>query len=494
MSAEGAPPSRPRCPLPHPAVSNPTRTSAARADRFPGMSLSFRWSGASGALEKHAHSGECRDPRAGETRTVTRRRLTWLRASTTSRRDSRCCGSLACRGDQFGEPLQRGGPLIRIDIHAVDRGFRLLGLPLTCGVRADQCYIASHLPRCPDTSGPLDAEANLTLNLGSVRLRDPVHRPRRRRLPDWPDLRPRVAAALEETPGACTSDQPALLPTKVADPFNHSSVTGDATDPQAIVDTGPLRVCLAPTPTVIPPARADVGFHGVRSQYVQHHFETWDGRILRHRTRALSTPIAARSRDQDFQKPAVAPPTRPGTAPLLQDPGRKKAYSHVAHRSAGELSRNTWGLAYVGSYTGRMEYAAAPSSAVPQSPRHGELTRPRGTSSSLAHIDGPSRIDDIGISKYNSLQVQGAARSQRRGRMLSYTGRADRTTAGGSGPKRNRWRRRLRANTTTSFQPWQSPELLRYLPWSTIWDLRSGKQALVVRCGPASWILATGLR
>ncbi len=98
-------------------------------------------------------------------------------------------------------------------------------------------------------------------------------------------------------------------------------------------------------------------------------------------------------------------------------PDRKNAYSHQWHvELQRQFTRNLMvGVAYVGSYNGRMEYsgrAAAPKTAAID-PATGRRLTPaeRDQLRAWPHITGDFRYsDDIGMSKYNSLQLKAQQR------------------------------------------------------------------------------------
>ena len=129
--------------------------------------------------------------------------------------------------------------------------------------------------------------------------------------------------------------------------------------------------------------------------------------------------VRARFSASKHSEPAVpgAARRRRGTAKgFYNDPNRKNAYSHQWHVDLQrEITRKLMvGVAYVGSYNGRMEYAGRP-----QAPRQAavDATGRRLTAAERdalrpwPHMNGTfTYSDDIGMSKYNSLQFKAQQR------------------------------------------------------------------------------------
>ena len=157
-----------------------------------------------------------------------------------------------------------------------------------------------------------------------------------------------------------------------------------------------------------------------RSQYGQHQFETWGWpQVSGFDTGTINAIGGAVQPLESFSSLAIgAPRAQPwNSTGFFNAPDRKNAYSHQWHvELQRQLTRNLMvAAAYVGSYNGRMEYsgrAAAPKVAAID-PTTGRRLTPaeRDQLREWSHITGDFRYsDDIGMSKYNALQLKAQQR------------------------------------------------------------------------------------
>jgi hypothetical protein len=198
-----------------------------------------------------------------------------------------------------------------------------------------------------------------------------------------------------------------------------------------------------------------------------------------------------------FARPRAAPWNSTG---FFNDPGRKNAYSHQWHvELQREITRDTVvAVGYVGSYNGRMEYAgraqAPPRPAVDPATGRRLTAAERDQLRPWPHITGMfTYSDDIGMSKYNALQL----RLQRRfandlASTVSYTySRSIDTSSGwfnaeggiGGGATVQNYHD-IDGNRARS-----SYDIPHLLTWSTVWELPVGRGKRWVVDGPASWLL-----
>jgi hypothetical protein len=240
-----------------------------------------------------------------------------------------------------------------------------------------------------------------------------------------------------------------------------------------------------------------------RSQYGQHQFETWGWpQTSGFDTGTINTTGGPIRTIESFSSlPIGAPRDQPwNSTGYFNDPNRKNAYSHQWHVEVQrEITRNLMvGLAYVGSYNGRMEYAGrafAPKTAAIDPATGRRLTAAeRDQLRPWPHINGSFRYeDDIGMSKYNALQVK----VQRRfaagfSSTVSYTLSRSIDTASGwfdaeggigsAGSVQNYWD--IDSNRTVS-----AYDVPHILTWATIWELPFGRGKRWLTEGPASWLL-----
>jgi hypothetical protein len=241
-----------------------------------------------------------------------------------------------------------------------------------------------------------------------------------------------------------------------------------------------------------------------RSQYGQHQFESWGWpQFSGIDTGAINTESGAVTRIENLSSlPFLAPRAAPwNSTGFFNDPNRKNAYSHQWHVEVQrELSRNLMvGLAYVGSYNGRMEYAGRAQA--PDRPAVDPATGRRFTAAERnairpwPHIDGTfTYSDDIGMSKYNALQLK----LQRRfangiGSMLSYTYSqtidtnsgwfgAENGIGGGAAGVQN-------YHDIDSNRGRAGYDVPHIFTWATVWELPFGRNKRWLNDGGASWIL-----
>jgi hypothetical protein len=240
-----------------------------------------------------------------------------------------------------------------------------------------------------------------------------------------------------------------------------------------------------------------------RSQYGQHQFETWGWpQFSGIDTATINTESGPIQRIEDVSTlPFAVPRAHPwSSGNFFNDPDRKNAYSHQWHvELQREITRNTVvGVGYVGSYNGRMEYAGkAASPPVPGvDPATGRrLTAPeRDQLRPFPHMTGTfTYSDDIGMSKYNALQLKLQRRfADSLATNVSYTwSRSEDTSSGwfgvengiggGSGVQ-NYWD--IDSNRSVS-----SYDVPHILTWGTVWELPFGQGKRWLNQGPASWAL-----
>jgi outer membrane receptor protein involved in Fe transport len=315
--------------------------------------------------------------------------------------------------------------------------------------------------------------------------------------------------ALEQMPGPCTGQAPPCLPTAVGQiPFSQFiRATGERNSIlKPITDNLGPRLGLAwqPNPrTVVRTGYALMWDSMVsRSQYGQHQFETWGWpQFSGIDTGTINTESGNIQRIEDvrtlpFARPRPAPWNSTG---FFNDPDRKNAYSHQWHLEVQrEISRDLMvAVGYVGSYNGRMEYAGraqAPDRPAIDATGRRMTAAERNALRPWPHIDGTfTYSDDIGMSRYNSLQLK----VQRRfangiGSMLSYTlSRSVDTSSGwfgvenglGGGSSVQNYHD-IESNKAVS-----SYDVPHILTWATIWELPFGRGKRWLSDGAASWLL-----
>ena len=247
--------------------------------------------------------------------------------------------------------------------------------------------------------------------------------------------------SLDQMPGVCNAQTPPpCLPSPLSQiPFNQFiRATGDTNNVlKPITDNWGPRVGLAwqiNPKTVLRTGYALMWDSMVsRSQYGQHQFETWGWpQVSGFDTGTINTTSGAVRTVESFSSLAIGLP-RPqpwnATGAFFNDPDRKNAYSHQWHVEAQrEITRDLMvGLAYVGSYNGRMEFAGR--AFLPRTAAVDPVTGRRLTAAERdalrpwPHITTDARYsNDIGMAKYNALQVKVQRRfADGLASMLSYT-------------------------------------------------------------------------
>jgi hypothetical protein len=241
-----------------------------------------------------------------------------------------------------------------------------------------------------------------------------------------------------------------------------------------------------------------------RSQYGQHQFETWGWpQTSGFDTGTINQTGKPVQTIENFASlPFGIPRPQPwnATGAWFNDPRRKNAYSHQWHVEVQrEIARNTMvGVAYVGSYNGRMEYsgrAFAPKVAAIDPATGRRLTAAeRDQLRPWPHITSDLRYsNDIGMAKYNSLQIKAQHRfSENLSSLLSYTYSHGVDTSsgwfnsengiGGGGVVQNYWD----IDDARGVSAYDIPHILT---WATIWELPFGRGKRWLNEGPASWIL-----
>ena len=238
-----------------------------------------------------------------------------------------------------------------------------------------------------------------------------------------------------------------------------------------------------------------------RSQYGQHQFETWGWpQVSGFDTGTINVIGGAVQPLESFSSLAIgAPRDQPwNSTGYFNAPDRKNAYSHQWHvELQRELTRKLMvGLAYVGSYNGRMEYsgrAADPPVAAIDAAGRRLTPAERDQLRKWPHINGNFRYsDDIGMSRYNALQFKLQQRfSEGLTSMLSYTwSRTVDTSSGwfdaengiGGRPVQNYWN----INDAKGTSAYDIPHILS---WAGSWELPVGRGKRWLTSGAASWVL-----
>jgi hypothetical protein len=239
-----------------------------------------------------------------------------------------------------------------------------------------------------------------------------------------------------------------------------------------------------------------------RSQYGQHQFETWGwpqfSGIDTGAINTLGTPLV--KIDDTESLPFAAPRAQPwNSTGFYNDPGRKNAYSHQWHAEVQrELGRDFMvAVGYVGSYNGRMEYAGRPQAL--SSPGVDSTGR-RLTAAEVnarrpyPYITGTfTYSNDIGMSKYNALQVKAQKRFSRDiSSIFSYTwSRSIDTSSGwfgvengiGGGAGVQNYHD-IASNKSVS-----SYDIPHIVTWGTVWELPFGRGKRWLNDGATSWVL-----
>ena len=238
-----------------------------------------------------------------------------------------------------------------------------------------------------------------------------------------------------------------------------------------------------------------------RSQYGQHQYETWGWpQFSGIETGTINTESGSIVRIEDIRSlPFLAPRAAPwNSTGFFNDPNRKNAYSHQWHvELQRELtSRLVAGAAYVGSYNGRMEYAGRPQAppVAGVDPTGRRLTAAeRDRLRPWPHMVGTfTYSDDIGMSKYNALQLKAQQRfSQGLSSIVSYTfSRTIDTSSGwfnaeggiGGGATVQNYHD-IAGNKALS-----SYDVPHIFSWAMVYELPFGANKRWLQSGPAAWI------
>ena len=317
--------------------------------------------------------------------------------------------------------------------------------------------------------------------------------------------------ALTEMPPVCSGQAPPCLPAPLSQiPFNQFiRVTGDVDNIlKPITDNWGPRVGVAwqISPSMVVRSGYSLMWDSMvsRSQYGQHQFESWGWpQFSGIDTGTINTESGAIVRIEDVDSlPFAAPRPHPwNSSGFFNDPDRKNAYSHQWHvELQREITNDTMvAAAYVGSYNGRLEYAGKASSpAVPGvDPATGRrlLAAERDALRPWPHNVGTfTYSDDIGMSKYNALQL----RAQRRfagdlASNVSYTfSRSEDTSSGwfnvengiggGAGGVQNYWD----IDSNRAISGYDIPHIFT---WSTVWELPVGHGKRWMTDGVLSYVL-----
>jgi hypothetical protein len=315
---------------------------------------------------------------------------------------------------------------------------------------------------------------------------------------------------LDQLPGICSGQAPPCLPSALSSiPANaFITVTGERDAIlKPIADNWGPRVGLAWQ--INPRSVVRSGYALLwdsmvsRSQYGQHQYESWGWpQFSGIDTAVINTEGGRIQRIEEFRTlPFLAPRAAPWNSEgFYNDPDRKNAYSHQWHvEFQRELSRRLMaGVAYVGSYNGRMEYAGRPQA--PPVPGVDPATGRRLTAAERdrlrpwPHMTGTfTYSDDIGMSKYNALQLKAQHRlSDGLSSLFSYTwSRSVDTSSGwfnaeggiGGGATVQNYHD-LEGNRATS-----SYDIPHVLTWGTVWELPFGRSKRWLTRGPAAAIL-----
>ena len=316
---------------------------------------------------------------------------------------------------------------------------------------------------------------------------------------------------LTEIPPVCSGGPPPCLPAPLSQiPFNSFiRATGEEDNLlKPITDNWGPRVGVAwqVSPRMVVRSGYSLMWDSMvsRSQYGQHQFESWGWpQFSGIETGSINTVGGPIVRIEDVDSlPFAAPRPHPwNSTQFFNDPDRKNAYSHQWHvELQREINSNTMvAVAYAGSYNGRMEYAGkATSPPVPAiDPATGRrlLAAERDAMRPWPHITGTfTYSDDIGMSKYNSLQL----RAQRRfsgdiASNVSYTfSRSEDTSSGwfnvengiggGAGGVQNFWD----IDSNRGISGYDIPHIFT---WSTVWELPVGRGKKWLSDGAMSYVL-----
>jgi hypothetical protein len=238
-----------------------------------------------------------------------------------------------------------------------------------------------------------------------------------------------------------------------------------------------------------------------RSQYGQHQFETWGWpQFSGFDTGTVNITGGPIRTVESYANLPLLPRDQPwNSTGFFNAPDRKNGYSHQWHvEFQRQFTRNLMaGAAYVGSYNGRMEYAGraqAPRTAAVDSTGRRLTATERNALRPWPHIDGTfTYSDDLGMSKYNAVQLKVQHRFSRDlSSLLSYTfSRSEDTSSGwfgvengiGGGATVQNYHDIDDARGLSGY------DIPHILTWATIWELPVGRGKRWLNEGPASWIL-----
>jgi hypothetical protein len=315
--------------------------------------------------------------------------------------------------------------------------------------------------------------------------------------------------ALETMPGVCGAQaQPPCLPTPLSQIPNNQYIraTGERNSilPPISDNIGPrLGLAWQINPETVVRSGYSLMWDSMvsRSQYGQHQFETWGWpQTSGFDTGTINATGSPVQRIDDLQLTLGVPRPQPwnATGAYFNDPGRKNAYSHQWHLELQrQVTRNLMvGVAYVGSYNGRMEYsgrAFAPKTAAIDSTGRRLTAAERDQLRPWPHITSDARYsDDIGMSKYNGFLLKVQHRFSRDlSSLFSYTySRTIDTSSGwfdaengiGGRPVQNYW-------DIDDARGLSSYDIPHIVTWATIWELPFGRGKRWLNQGAASWIL-----
>jgi outer membrane receptor protein involved in Fe transport len=315
--------------------------------------------------------------------------------------------------------------------------------------------------------------------------------------------------ALPEAPGVCGA--PPCLPVPLSQIPNseHIRVTGKRNSilPPITDNFGPrLGLAWQITPKTVLRTGYSLMWDSMvsRSQYGQHQFETWGWpQVSGFDTGTINStgsPVTTIEGQQSLPFGVPKPQPWNATGAFFNDPHRKNAYSHQWHvELQRQFTRNLMvGVAYVGSYNGRMEYsgrAFAPKTAAIDPATGRRLTAAeRDQLRPWPYITTDARYsNDIGMAKYNAFELKVQHRfSEGLSSLLSYTySRSIDTSSGwfsvengigGGGVVQNYWD----IDDARGLSGYDIPHILT---WATIWELPVGRGKRWLNEGAASWIL-----
>jgi hypothetical protein len=352
---------------------------------------------------------------------------------------------------------------------------------------------------------------NLTLSLG-VRY-DYVTRAigQNGTMQSGPDLRTgEWLISLEQPPGVCsaTVPPPCLAAPLSSVPFNqYIKTTGSLNSvlPPISDNIGPrLGLAWQINPETVVRSGYSLMWDSMvsRSQYGQHQFETWGWpQVSGFDTGTVNVTGGPITTVEGYANLPMLPRDQPwNSTGFFNAPDRKNGYSHQWHvELQRQFTRNLMvGAAYVGSYNGRMEYAGraqAPRTAAIDATGRRLTTAERDALRPWPHIVGTfTYSDDIGMSKYNAVQLKVQQRfSASLSSLFSYTySQSIDTSSGwfgvengiGGGATVQNYHDIDDARGLSGY------DIPHILTWATIWELPFGRdKRWLNQGGAAAWIL-----